>query len=293
MKLSHENIVNESKFSQTFCRTNQDFEGKWDDIFSRKKFKIQSENISDDFFPNLECLKDKKVKESFYLAFIIMIAECQITFEQSLLLTKKLRLDDTLSRGIYKFQREELAHSLAYRHFLNHCSKLEWEKNALLLGRSRLIRKMIYFWVKKYPKSLYLVGAKSEIFSLCYSKFIDKHLPVDDDWRLINKYHFEDELHHIPFAMKVHDQFHRNNPIGVIFSSYVMFLFVQFINITACYNLVKNIFPHFSFFKKMKTTMQIGLWIVRDFEAYIETRKILKNNLKKFNISKFYKLMAR
>jgi len=293
VKLSHNNISYESKFSEVFCATNTDYKSPWEEVFGCKNFEIEIENIPKDFLPDFSWLKDDDLKLKFYLGFIVLVAECQVSFEQALLLTGKLKNSSVYGNGLEKFQKEELIHSLGYRHFLSHCKRLDWPRNSLLLGKKRIVRKALYYWVKKFPRSIFFVGAKAEIFSLCYAKLLKKTLGPSDSWNRINQLHFEDEVFHIPFAMQMHNEFQKEAKVSVLFSSYITFIIVQFLNLTCCYQMVKSLFPKDSYLKTLFKTLSLGKWIVRDFEAYQSTRKILKNNMTKYQISKLYRLMAR
>ena len=72
-----------------------------------------------------------------------------------------------------------------------------------------------------------------------------------------------------------------------------MFILVQFLFLETSYRLVKRIYGEKGFFSQMALTMKLAKWIIRDFEAYKNTRKMLKKNMLKFKISKVFRLLAK
>lgn len=293
MKLCHEKFLIESEISKGFCQSNQEYQKKWDQFLNKKSYHISLQSIEASQLPGIkEFLSDEALKD-LYKGFIILIAECLITFEQALLLTKRLQENSAFGPGLKKFHREELIHSWTFKKFLKDCKELDWYNKQLMIGKKSVIRKALFFWVKKFPESLYLVGAKSEIFSLCYARQIEKILPQEDDWRHLNKMHLIDEAHHIPFAIKMHNEFHQHHSFSVALSSYITFFLVQFLNLSCSFNLIKQLFPKAHRIRQSYLTFLLSRWILREFDAYQETRQILKRNFKKFNVSKTYRSMAR
>ena len=87
--------------------------------------------------------------------------------------------------------------------------------------------------------------------------------------------------------------FHEREGWSVILSTYVMFILVQFLNIAASFKLISKIYPSENLARKIIKTLKLVKWIIRDFEGYQATRKILKANMKKFSMPEIYNLMAR
>jgi len=280
--------------SDQFSKTNPDFKLKWIKLLNLNHFNLNTKDIPTQLIPNFIHNEAPELKESFFIGMIILVSECQITFEQMVILTKKLRsLEPSIESGLKKFQDEEFYHSLAYRHYLNNCKRLKWKGNSLLIENKSLSRKLIYLWVKRFPKSLYLVGAKLEIFSLNYSNLMSKTFEKENSWRLLNEMHLEDEAYHIPFAMKIHNDFVKRSPLKLIIQTYIMFILVQLLSLESSHRLIKRIYPKKGFLNQLIITFKLSKWIIRDFGPYKSTRKMFKANMKKFKTPKIFRPLAK
>ncbi len=196
-------------FCEKYLAINQDSKERWNHFFEE-----QSANRFGSLPLHLELipLHDQKIfskfsdveKNSLFWGFIQINAEALVLLEQLLVAGMrhggKFKNLSTKSAS-EKFAGEELLHSRVFRRFLRTGQHFFWPQGSLILHGFSIRKKIMLYLAKHHTAAILLPGAKSETYSLCYSKFLKKvYCDASKlDWVEINRLHALDEASHVPF----------------------------------------------------------------------------------------------
>ena len=156
-------------------------------------------------------------------------------------------------------------------------------KNKKIFANSKRLKNTIAFIIKKAPACVFLTGAKLEAFTLSYYRMIKKYYPnnFENSWIQINHIHQIDETFHLPLEFDLHDSFiQQSGVIRTILGTICFVLIMQVALIQGSYRVIDNVFPHFSFMKKLLWMIKMAKWAVRTSPAYQEARKMTKQQFK-------------
>jgi len=232
---------------------------------------------------------DKRHK--FFFEYIKLVAEGLVLFEQLLAFgiwhfRKNAKfLDEEVLASLSQFALEEHYHSQGFRHFLYVHDVFDWKNNKIYADSSRL-KKLFAFVIKKAPTCVFLPGAKLEAFSVCYYKMIKKYYTAEEmnSWVHLNYIHQIDEAFHIPLEFDLHNSVISNaGPVKTIIGSISFILLLQIALIQGSYKVISNVFPEYSFPKRIFWMIKMARWSVRTSSAYKEARQIVRQQFNSKN----------
>ena len=248
-----------------------------------------------------EHLTEKK-KQILFDGFIQMTAEAFIIFEQ-MLLTANRRIQSTYpqdarTQALKAFALEEFYHLKAFRYFLNSTRTGFWPKP--LVSRNSKKLKNFYAWLIHFePLCILLPGAKTEIFSLQYTKLLLRAYGKEkSSWTELNLKHSIDEVHHVGFDLEFFNSIIRDRgSVGRLKAwglTVAMIVAIQFIVLICGIRMISRSFPELAGFKKLKMILIFFYWAVNVFEPYRAGKQqmgtLIRKNL--FLGSSFFRFMS-
>ena len=113
-------------------------------------------------------------KRHFYCCFSQFNCEALIVFEQCFMFASRI-LMRTLSendekRALHHFHKEEFIHTKAFRSYLRTEKTYLFPEKSLVVHRYHLLKNIFAWILKREPLAIIIPGAKSETYSLFYSK---------------------------------------------------------------------------------------------------------------------------
>lgn len=222
-------------------------------------------------------------KQIFFQAFMQFNAEAIILLELTLFVGIRAIFNKQKTSEIVEASRkmliEEKDHTKAYIRFLRqYCP--EYPQKSYLLRRNHFIKNSMAFFAKYFPLTLTIPGAKFEAYSVFYSQELTQHFAQDNYWRKLNHLHLLDETHHVGYEFDIYQiEMDLLSTFGKIFSLFATYLFIlvmQFVFLIGSYRMVHFSKADLSPFEKIKWTLALGKWILREFPAYQKTRTYIQ-----------------
>lgn len=227
---------------------------------------------------------EQEMRHFFYL-FSQFNCEALILFEQCFMYASKrlaVSLHDTVERrALLHFAKEEFAHTQAFRRYLRKESVLGFPQKSLLVHRQHRLKNIFTWILRQEPLAIMIPGAKSETYSLFYTKLFEKQFGKDGNtFTRLHTLHSEDEVHHVQFDYNFADSILAKRSLfgqlKFIFYTFLMMLFIQFIVISGFGHALKELRPHSSLWFRIKSMRRIFNWVLWSFNPYIQTRRSLK-----------------
>ncbi len=241
-------------------------------------------------------------KTKLYDGFLQMTAEAFIVFEQMLLksnqVIQKKYKRDLRTQAMKAFALEEFYHLRAYRQFLNESRTGFWPES--LISRQSHGLKFIYAWLLEMePLCILIPGAKSEVFSLQYTKYLRKCFGTQStSWSELNIKHAMDEVHHVGFDFNFFNSYVSSMSlvfkIRVWLFTFIMIVAIQFIVLISGVRLMRLSFGDRSIVSRYALTFRFFQWAVNRFEPYRLAKIQFGTFLgrRPFIGSKFFRFMA-
>ena len=219
--------------------------------------------------------------------FVQLNAEIIIHLEQTLLLaTRELaRRGHRLGPAMQEFVSDELLHINAFRDFLAETPELSWPKNSLFLQRARWVRRWSAWLYKYEPLSVFLPGAKSEIYAVQYHHTVKRLGGPRSRWASLVHHHAIDEASHIE-----QDFVTLRNALASIsvmgrarlyFATILSVLLTQLCLWQSSWALMAQVFPARTGLKRWLLTARFSHWVLWGHPAYPSTRKVFGRLLHK------------
>ncbi len=236
------------------------------------------------FWKDLTEIEKKKLE----LGFRQINAEVIIHLEQGLLVAaRKLRsMNHPHFKKLNSFIDDEIIHINAFRDYLDLELSGDWRNNSLLLFKKDLYRKVAYWLFNWEPLSVFLPGAKSEIYAIQY--FLElrkKEKELNPKWFKLIALHAQDEVSHIQTDFEflnlelAHMSFSRQ--IKLHLATLLSVALTQWSLVLTAYRLIDRVFFQKSFFGKLKLTAGFTAWVLWKHSAFPNTRKVFRRLIHK------------
>ncbi len=285
-----------------YIKSPNDFKDKWRDYSKLESLVLNESQFKDELtpfygLPEYDDLSSEQ-KKSLFFEYTKFLSEVQIYFEQLVIyafscLRNQYDLDAKEKMIVNKFIYEEVYHSLAFKDFLSQQTAFNWPANRNV-PKLKFLRNIICWCIKKAPLSVTLPGAKLEAFTVEYSKWV--RLAYKDDepnsWSLINHYHHLDEAHHVGVEVYLYKKFiSEKRPFLTALNTLVFIAFLQVVLFSGCFNMIKYSFPDSGLRARIKLTLRLGKWAVRDLIPYRNALKVTQRNLNHYK-PRFHKFFS-
>lgn len=242
-------------------------------------------------------------KSKFFHAFMQFNAEAiillELTLYEGIKSTLKNHSQEDIRLASDKMVREEKDHTKAYLKFLKY-SCPHFPKISFLLRRNGLIKNVLTFFARNQPLTLTIPGAKFEAYSVFYSHEISEYQdPQKNYWAQLNHLHMLDETHHVNFEFDLyHEEMTKLNSLQRFFlliSTFVFILAMQVVFLIGCYRMVHYSKVNLTGLEKIKWTLGLGKWVLREFPAYKKTRSFIKKQFESRNpiLGKYFSIIYR
>ncbi len=227
----------------------------------------------------------EKEKTRFYYLFAQFNCEALIIFEQCFMYaTRKLvrTLPNPLERtALRHFAREEFIHTKAFRAYLRKEIVFHFPQKALVIHGSPLLKNIFAWILRQEPLAIIIPGAKSETYSLFYSKLFEKLFGQEGNtFTHLNALHSEDEVSHVQFDYNFVDSVLQRRSlfeqIRFVFYTFLLIFFIQFIILSGFSRVVKQLRPRSSVWFRVRLMGRIFKWILWSFNPYLQTRRSLR-----------------
>lgn len=241
--------------------------------------------------------------ELFFTLFSQFNCEALVVFEQSLIYAFRKTKPDFPSKiealAFRHFVREEFYHTKAFRRYLHLEKKMQFPQSSLVLHSCHRLKNAFAWVLCREPLAIIIPGAKSETYSLFYSKLLDKVFATSpNSFRKLNSLHSLDEVHHVGFDYLYIDSIFSKTSLGskvrFVFYTLINIFLIQFIVLLGMNNLLKKVRPTDSTLQRFKNMFMIFKWTLWNFPPYQQTRRSLRSTYsqKKMWIYKVFKLVA-
>jgi|GEM_PF-4848698 len=275
--------MGESKNGYTqFLQSNPNALEKWrhaeyKDISSASKACFLTPLFGTDSYETLPA----EVRDRLYFGFIQFVAEAILFFESLLLFASRQhsRADrGSAKKAMGKFVDEELSHSRGFRKFLNAQKSMPWKEQSFLRYGSPFLNKLFVRILRWQPLAVFIPGVKSERFTMNYFWYMKSGFdwPEDDSWYALNQMHAQDEALHVPFGYNHFDAevsgMNLFQKIEVIAGTLLFIGLLQILFFKGIFRMASQIFVGASLTTRLRVTLKIGQWILRDFPPYQKTR---------------------
>jgi hypothetical protein len=275
------------KIYSSYLHHQENFRDKWR-FFQASELKFSKEHFVPELTPLFGTEEFNKLsldkRQKLFFEYTKLVAEALILFEQILvygvwhLKSETKYLDQEALSSLNQFAKEELYHSQGFRHFLHSREVFDWQ-NKKIYAASGKLKNTIAFIIKKAPACIFLPGAKLEAFTLSYYRMIKKYYPDNNEnsWIHLNYIHQIDEAFHLPLEFDLHDSIvDKAGPLKTMIGAICFVLIMQVALVQGSYKVISNVFPEYSFIKRVQWMMKMAKWAVRTTPAYKEARKITK-----------------
>jgi hypothetical protein len=291
---------------QKFIQINKDSSLRWSEFKKESSPSIENYPLVNELIPfsgtKFFSQLTEQEKKNFFQAFMQFNAEAIILLELTLFVGIKSIFNKQQSTEIVEASKkmlvEEKDHTKAYIRFLRqYCP--EYPKKSYLLRRNSFIKNSMAFFAKYFPLTLTIPGAKFEAYSVFYSQELTQHFSPDNYWRKLNHLHLLDETHHVGYEFDIYQlEMDSLSPVGKFFSivaTYFFILVMQFVFIIGSYRMVHFSKNNLSVLEKIKWTLGLGKWILRDFPAYQKTRTYIQKQFENRQpiLGKYFKIIYR
>jgi hypothetical protein len=218
-------------------------------------------------------------KKKLELGFRQINAEVIIHLEQGLLVAARKLSDKKADLELQYFVKDELTHIAAFRDFLDHEFQGKWHENSLLLFHRDRYRKLAFWLFNWEPLSVFLPGAKSEIYAIQYYQSLRPHKSVlNPKWFKLIELHAQDEIDHIQTDLATLNIHLAQMPISRKIKLYIATLLsiglTQWSLALTAYRLIDRVFFYKNIFQRLRLTMAFVGWVLWQHNAFPNTRKI-------------------
>lgn len=242
-------------------------------------------------FLNLNPEQQKKLA----ICFLKFGCEALMVFEQCFMyahrVIRKKNWDPEQKKAFDLFVKEEFYHTKAFRKYLISEALFDFPKQSTILRKSRWLKNTFAWILKREPFAIILPGAKSEVFSLYMTQYMEKFFPAKNfTYSELHRIHSLDEAYHVAIDYELVQKYFENKTFlrkaKFIFFNYVLIFFIQFIVICGFNNAAEQIFHRPSKLFKARFIFQLFRWTLWNFQPYSKTKVHLKNVYK--NQKDFY-----
>lgn len=277
-------------YAASYLEKQNKFLGKWTQFFQADLCESFKPLEYTDKIPSpLEAMPEahwnEEEKRHFFYLFAQFNCEALILFEQCLMYASR-KLGTSLPNALEKeailhFAREEFIHTKAFRHYLRREQVYQFPQRSLVVHRCHRLKNLFAWLLKQDPMAIVIPGAKSETYSLFYSKLFERQFGRDGNtFTKLNVLHSEDEVAHVQFDYQFADSViaKRSLPqqFKFILFTFLTILVIQFIVILGFSQALKELRPHSSFWFRLKTMRRIFRWVLWNFPPYMQTRRSLQ-----------------
>ncbi|WP_413289279.1 hypothetical protein [Bdellovibrio sp. HCB337] len=228
-------------------------------------------------------------RKKLFQRFCQFNAEALMAFEQCFMYASvqpaTLIQDETERKAFFHFVREEFLHTKAFRCYLRAEKAFNFPQDSVFIHRCHRLKNNFAWILKREPFAIIIPGAKSEAYSLFYSKLLERvYKTKTNSFTELNTLHSKDEVFHVQFDYNFVDSLVKNWSLWrqwrFIFYSFLMILNIQFIVILGFMNILKEVAPEKGFFKRTYTMMRFFRWTLWHFVPYQQTRTNLQATYK-------------
>lgn len=223
--------------------------------------------------------------KAFFYYFAQFNCEALILFEQCLMMTGRLYSKDmpvpTEKQSLEYFAKEEFYHTRAFRRYLAKESVYGFPQESILVHREHRLKTYFAWVLKREPLAIIIPGAKSETYSLYFSKYLGQIFKSSENtFAVLNRMHAEDEASHIQYDYalinSMTDTMSWWRKFRFVLYTFLMILGVQFIVLFGFWTILKKVEPDTGVLRKARALFVVFRWILWDFPPYSQTRKTLK-----------------
>ncbi len=273
---------------EPYLKFHKNYKDDWTKFNSGLTNSMTEEDFRDQLTPlfgteHYSSFSDEE-KMSLFFHFIQFQAEVISFLERLLLVSFRSLREDVRGvkgcEGVLKFMGEELYHSLAFTQFLAHQNHLDYPNKKIVKLPKYLINSLITV-LKSAPLGVCLPAVKLEAYSIAYWEYMKPYYDKDEnDWVRLNWFHSVDEIKHVP----IHFEFFRlllnktkkTGRVRTIFATFFFILCLQVTLFVSIKNILKESVPHLSAWQRIRYTLLIGKWNLRQIPVYFETRRMTK-----------------
>jgi hypothetical protein len=279
---------------------------KWTDLNFNDFASLKDEVIPKELIPLFGSKHFAKLsideKETMYFEYIKFIAELILYLEYQFSSTfiealqkENLSLETMMSS--YHLVEEEAFHTEAYQKFL----QVEQMDQHQFLMNNTIVLKATEALIRLSPASILIPAAKSEAFSVYYSRHLKKYYKEwnSNRWSYLNYLHLLDESHHVPFQIEIYNEIIANSStlgrVRAFVGSMGFFLLMQYIAVYSMWVFIKRCMPKKSIFSRIIWTARIIKWTLIDFTPIHDSRIKIQTLLSQKDVAfgRIYKLLYR
>ncbi|MCE3011648.1 MAG: hypothetical protein LW878_01155 [Proteobacteria bacterium] len=227
-------------------------------------------------------------KKKLELGFRQINAEVIIHLEQGLLVSaRRLRsLGHPHYRELKEFVSDELVHIKAFRDYLDLEFEGDWRNQSLLLFKKDRYRKFAHWLFRWEPLSVFLPGAKSEIYAIQY--FLElrkKEEQLNSRWFKLIQLHAQDEVSHIQTDFDfLNLELARMSFIQktkLYIATILSVALTQWSLMLTAFRLIDRVFFHKNKVEKVYLTAVFTGWVLWKHSAFPNTRKVFSRHIQK------------
>lgn len=213
-------------------------------------------------------------------------AEVIIHLEQGLLVSaRRLRSQGHPHyQALSEFVADELVHIDAFRDYLDLEFDGEWRSNSLLLFKHDRYRKFAHWLFRWEPLSVFLPGAKSEIYAIQYFIELRKNEQrLNPRWYRLIQLHAQDEVSHIQTDFEfLNGELARMSvarKLKLHVATVLSVALTQWSLLLTAYRLIDRVFFQRSRLEKLRLTIAFAGWVLWTHAAFPNTRKVFSRHI--------------